>query len=136
MIGKSILSLMLILSLAYGYAAQATLPARLEVALSTDSYPYMFTDTNGQVAGLAVDYWREVARQENIQIDFVVADWPDTIKLLQQGKVQLHGAIGMTQDYALGGFYKRLAAIANQYGDVDWHLLRIRELDQETADGQ
>ncbi|WP_445766169.1 transporter substrate-binding domain-containing protein [Rheinheimera sp.] len=98
MIGKSILSLMLILSLAYGYAAQATLPARLQVALSADSYPYMFTDTNGQLAGLAVDYWREVARQENIQIDFVAADWPDTIKLLQQGEVQLHGAMARTAE--------------------------------------
>ena len=43
--------------------------------------------------------------------------------------VQLHGAIGMTEDYAVGRHYKRLAAIANQYGDADWHLLRIRELD-------
>lgn len=35
----------------------------------------------------------------------------------------------MTEDYAVGRHYKRLAAIANQYGDADWHLLRIRELD-------
>ena len=98
MIGKSILSLLLILSLAHGYAAQAVLPDRLKVVLSADSYPYMFTDTSGQLAGLAVDYWREVARQENIQIEFVAADWPDTIKLLQQGEVQLHGAMARTAE--------------------------------------
>lgn len=98
MIGKSILSLLLILLLACSYGVQATLPDRLQVVLSADSYPYMFTDTNGQLAGLAVDYWREVARQENIQIDFVAADWPDTIKLLQQGEVQLHGAMARTPE--------------------------------------
>jgi butyryl-CoA dehydrogenase len=42
--------------------------------------------------------------------------------------VQLHGAIGMTEEYAAGGLYKRLAAIANQYGDAEWHYARIRDL--------
>lgn len=42
--------------------------------------------------------------------------------------VQLHGAIGMTEEYAVGGLYKRLAAIANQYGDSEWHYRRIRDL--------
>ena len=47
--------------------------------------------------------------------------------------VQLHGAIGMTEDYAVGGLYKRLAAIANQYGDAEWHFGRIRDLAQAEA---
>ena len=56
---------------------------------------------------------------------FVSADG----RVVGEQAVQLHGAIGMTQDYAVGWHYKRLAAIANQYGDADWHLLRIRALD-------
>ena len=55
---------------------------------------------------------------------------------LGEQAVQLHGAIGMTQEYALGTFYTRLAAIANEYGDADWHLLRISEFDSEVPDGQ
>jgi len=47
--------------------------------------------------------------------------------------VQLHGAIGMTEEYAVGGLYKRLAAIANQYGDAEWHYRRIRDLDDAQA---
>ncbi len=46
----------------------------------------------------------------------------------EQG-VQLHGAIGMTEEYVLSHHYRRLAAIANEYGDHEWHLLRMRELD-------
>ena len=78
MIGKSILAVLLIFSLAHSYASETNLPDRLKVALSADSYPYMFINNEGELAGLAVDYWREVARQENIQIEFIAADWPDT----------------------------------------------------------
>lgn len=102
MIGKSILALLLMLSLvpplAHPHVSEAGLPATLKVALSADSYPYMFIDTDGELAGLAVDYWREVARQENIQVDFVAADWPDTLKLLQQDEVHLHGAMASTPE--------------------------------------
>lgn len=49
--------------------------------------------------------------------------------------VQLHGAIGMTDDYVAGGLYKRLAAIANQYGDAEWHHGRIRDFADEQASG-
>jgi hypothetical protein len=34
----------------------------------------------------------------------------------------------MTEEYSVGGLYKRLAAIANQYGDAEWHYRRIRDL--------
>ena len=52
-------------------------------------------------------------------------------RLVGEQSVQLHGAIGMTQDYAVGAYYKRLAALANQYGDADWHGLRIRAMDTQ-----
>lgn len=57
-------------------------------------------------------------------------------RLLGEQAVQLHGAIGMTEDYGVGRYYKRLAAIANQYGDADWHLLRIRELEGDEDHGK
>lgn len=56
-------------------------------------------------------------------------------RMVGEQSVQLHGAIGMTQDYAVGGYYKRLAALANHYGDAEWHGLRIRDLDTEHPDG-
>ena len=39
--------------------------------------------------------------------------------------VQLHGAIGMTDEYVVGQCYKRLAAAANLFGDEGWHLERL-----------
>lgn len=39
--------------------------------------------------------------------------------------VQLHGAIGMTQEYEIGAYVKRLALAANLYGDATFHLERV-----------
>jgi alkylation response protein AidB-like acyl-CoA dehydrogenase len=39
--------------------------------------------------------------------------------------VQLHGAIGMTDEMEVGQTYKRLAAAANQLGDAHWHGSRL-----------
>lgn len=44
---------------------------------------------------------------------------------LGEDAVQLHGAIGMTDETEVGHCYKRLAAHANLLGDVDWHLARL-----------
>jgi alkylation response protein AidB-like acyl-CoA dehydrogenase len=39
--------------------------------------------------------------------------------------VQLHGAIGMTEDFPIGHYYRRLFVIASQYGDESHHLRRV-----------
>ena len=44
-----------------------------------------------------------------------------------EDSVQLHGAIGMTEAYEVGQCYKRLASIANMFGDADWHYARLAE---------
>ena len=39
--------------------------------------------------------------------------------------VQLHGAIGMTQEYEVGAYVKRLALATNLFGDAALHLERV-----------
>jgi len=39
--------------------------------------------------------------------------------------IQMHGAIGMTDETAIGHAAKRLAALATLFGDAAWHLERI-----------
>lgn len=45
----------------------------------------------------------------------------------QQG-IQLHGGIGMTEEYAAGHYFKRLTMIDRSFGDTDYHLRRFAEL--------
>ena len=52
-----------------------------------------------------------------------------------QEAVQLHGAMGMTWDLAVGHYFKRLTAIAAGFGDVDHHLRRLARLDAEARRG-
>jgi alkylation response protein AidB-like acyl-CoA dehydrogenase len=39
--------------------------------------------------------------------------------------VQLHGGIGMTEEYAMGHYFKKLVAFEKTYGDGDWHAERL-----------
>jgi alkylation response protein AidB-like acyl-CoA dehydrogenase len=39
--------------------------------------------------------------------------------------VQLHGAIGMTEDCAIGHYYRRLFVIAHLFGNESMHLDRL-----------
>jgi len=87
-------------------SASAALPDPLRVAVSDDTYPYMYTDEQGQLAGLVIDYWHEVGRRGGVQLQFVGANWPQTIALLQSDAVHVHGGIAYTaereQQYQLG----------------------------------
>lgn len=42
----------------------------------------------------------------------------------EQG-IQLHGGVGMTDEYQVGNYYKRLIALEKAFGDVDYHLERL-----------
>lgn len=46
-----------------------------------------------------------------------------------QEAVQLHGAMGVTAELAIGHYFKRLTAIAASFGDADWHIRRIARID-------
>lgn len=87
-------------------SAQAALPSPLKVAISDNTYPYMFVNQQGQPEGLVVDYWRHVGEQQQIEIVFYAANWPKTMAMFEQGEVHLHGAIAATplrkQLYQLG----------------------------------
>jgi len=48
--------------------------------------------------------------------------------------VQLHGAIGMTEEYEVGQASKRLAAAANLLGDAHWHGSRLLARGSTLAD--
>ena len=51
--------------------------------------------------------------------------------------IQLHGGIGLTDEYQIGHYYKRLLVLEKLYGDADWHLGRFvearKQAQEETA---
>ena len=49
-------------------------------------------------------------------------------RLVAEEAIQMHGGIGMTWEYSLGHYSKRLIMIDHQLGDVDYHLKRFMAL--------
>lgn len=47
-----------------------------------------------------------------------------TARLVGQEAVQLHGAMGVTEELAVGHYFKRLSMIGVSFGDMNWHLQR------------
>ncbi|GAA6159979.1 acyl-CoA dehydrogenase family protein [Ruegeria sp. HU-ET01832] len=45
--------------------------------------------------------------------------------LVAEECIQMHGGIGMTDEYALSHYARRLTMIDHQFGDVDHHLMRF-----------
>jgi alkylation response protein AidB-like acyl-CoA dehydrogenase len=49
-------------------------------------------------------------------------------RFVGQQAVQLHGGMGMTEELAIGHFFKRLTAIQYEFGSTDYHIARYAEL--------
>jgi alkylation response protein AidB-like acyl-CoA dehydrogenase len=49
-------------------------------------------------------------------------------RFIGQNAVQLHGGMGMTEELAIGHYFKRLTAIQYEFGSADYHLARYAEL--------
>ena len=51
----------------------------------------------------------------------------ESARLVGREAVQLHGGMGMTEEYAVGHYYKRLAVVSRLLGSSDDHLRRFRQ---------
>ena len=49
-------------------------------------------------------------------------------RLIGQQAVQLHGGMGMTEELAIGHYFKRLTALQFEFGSTDYHVARYAEL--------
>jgi acyl-CoA dehydrogenase len=46
-------------------------------------------------------------------------------RFVSQNAVQLHGGIGMTEEYAVGHYFRRCMVIEHNFGDTGYHLSRL-----------
>jgi len=52
----------------------------------------------------------------------------ESAKLIGQESIQLHGGVGMTMEYAIGHYFKRVTMIDMLFGDTGYHLGRLARL--------
>ncbi len=49
-------------------------------------------------------------------------------KIVGEGAIQLHGGIGMTMEYKVGHYFKRVTMIDKTFGDADYHLAALARM--------
>ncbi len=54
-------------------------------------------------------------------------------KVVGQGAVQIHGGMGMTEELAVGRYFRRATLMESQFGPPAWHLRRVARLRQGVA---
>jgi alkylation response protein AidB-like acyl-CoA dehydrogenase len=54
-------------------------------------------------------------------------------RFVGQNAIQLHGGMGMTDEMAVGHYFKRATIIEGEFGSVDHHLKRYETLSLDTA---
>lgn len=56
-----------------------------------------------------------------------------SVKFVGGQSIQLHGGIGVTEEYSIGHYFKRLTMIDNAFGTVGVHLDRMARLERRAA---
>jgi len=52
----------------------------------------------------------------------------DACRRVSQESIQLHGGMGMSDELKVSHTFRRLTALAQQFGDADHHLARLASL--------
>lgn len=74
-----------------------------------------------------VDSERDAAERKRV-VSAAKIRISDACRHVSQEAVQLHGGMGMTEELKVSHTFRRLTAIAQQFGDADHHLARFAEV--------
>jgi pimeloyl-CoA dehydrogenase small subunit len=77
------------------------------------------------LAAITVDEPDPEERAHNIAMAKVAVG--QASRFVAQNAVQLHGGIGMTEEYAVGHYFRRCMVIEHMFGDTTYHLSRLAE---------
>jgi pimeloyl-CoA dehydrogenase small subunit len=76
-------------------------------------------------ATMAVDF--EDAQERTNAIAAAKVQVGKSLRFVGQQSIQLHGGVGMTMEFKIGHYFKRLSMIENTFGDSDYHLKRVSD---------
>ena len=75
------------------------------------------------LAALSVDAPDGPERARNIAMAKIGVG--QAARFVSQNAIQLHGGIGMTEEYAVGHYFRRCMVIEHMFGDISHHLSRV-----------
>jgi polar amino acid transport system substrate-binding protein len=79
----------------------------LIVACERNYPPFTQLGVNGKANGLLIDLWRLWAKKTGNQVEFLMTDWPDTLKALKNGTADIHSGLYHTAERSLWIHFSR-----------------------------
>ena len=55
--------------------------------------PFSYLDDDQQPAGILIDYWQQFAKHNNVEIEFLLLDWNDSLEAVRTGKADVHAGL-------------------------------------------
>ncbi len=122
-------SIVLLLSVAL--SAFAAEPRLVKVG-AFNYYPAIFQDRDGQIKGFYVDALADLARRENLRIEYVYGSWSEGLERIRTGEVDLLTSVAYTPERASYMDYtkNRLITVWGElYVRPESHIDGIREVE-------
>ncbi len=69
----------------------------LTISVNHTSYPYHFQDKNGNAAGIMVDLWKLWAKKQQVDVEFVITNWRQTVENVRLKRVDIHAGLEQTE---------------------------------------
>ena len=79
----------------------------LIIASERNYPPFTQLGVNGKASGLLIDLWRLWAKKTGNQVEFLMTDWPDTLKALKNGTADIHSGLYHTAERSLWIHFSR-----------------------------
>lgn len=67
----------------------------LTIAINETSFPYHALDKDNKAIGIMPDLWRLWADKQQVEVEFVVLPWVDTLQQVSAGKVDIHAGLSI-----------------------------------------
>ena len=80
------------------FVLAGVVPMRLIRVGIYDNPPLSFVDEDGVAQGFVVDVLREIAKEENLELEFVYCEWDECLRALETGEIDLLAPIAYSEE--------------------------------------
>lgn len=74
-------------------ASEVTFPDKLIVTQSASYPPFAFINDRGEPTGYLIDLWNAFGRTNDIDIEFKLVAWNDSLNMVKNGQAHVHGGL-------------------------------------------
>ncbi|UUO24831.1 transporter substrate-binding domain-containing protein [Colwellia sp. M166] len=102
------------------------------IAINKTSYPYHFVNKQNNPDGMMVELWQLWAKKQGVKVEFVPLNWQQTLKQVQDGRVDIHA--GLSQNSFRAEMFDFSSAFFRQSRHLFLHrsIAHIRDITQLT----